>query len=462
MSWSSSSGVSECGAEDKENEETEISDALPATPKTPEKRHPVKHVENIETPFRLNIKRKKDGSAPQTPRRLVFDDSTDIEKEREWFRKKRGGRKSNPFKFITHSAVAIGKSAWPVCPVQCFFDTHFEKRALLHTSSESLVHLVEEKSRQERACDWCAQRDQNQEEGISLEEASLLLDTRESASERMDSSGIAGSSFLLSSGQDGIDTSFFGCRPFDPFAPQRVPQDAPGPSLRVVKQARRTWTTPKEKREKVREAKFLHRLRKSPYVTDIHRAWEEGGILYIEMLYCNQGTLANYLKKLKGPDALRLKLLVVSEITRGIKAVHKARIVHMDVKTSNIYIHKDEKKKARVKIGDFGISRDALDTSDIEFDGDGKYMAPEVLQNTCSYASDIYSLGIVFREVLGPDLEPDPASSPAQSTQSVSDEGDRTRSLIQELIARMTREVPGERPSISEVLLCIQNIRARA
>lgn len=78
-------------------------------------------------------------------------------------------------------------------------------------------------------------------------------------------------------------------------------------------------------------------------------------------------------------------------------------IIHRDIKPSNIFIMEDEVQGELVKILDFGIAK-LVQTEEEEaesFVGTLKYCSPEQIQGKeLDNRSDIYSLGVVFYEIL--------------------------------------------------------------
>ena len=77
------------------------------------------------------------------------------------------------------------------------------------------------------------------------------------------------------------------------------------------------------------------------------------------------------------------------EIAYGIKFLHENKIIHLDIKPKNILY-----SNSKVKIADFGLSSKL----GIEEEFQGKcgteyYQAPEVINSSYSYKSDIWSLG---------------------------------------------------------------------
>ena len=45
------------------------------------------------------------------------------------------------------------------------------------------------------------------------------------------------------------------------------------------------------------------------------------------------------------------------QMTRGLKALHKLRILHRDMKSANIFLHKDTQGVYTVKLGDLNVSK---------------------------------------------------------------------------------------------------------
>ena len=98
-------------------------------------------------------------------------------------------------------------------------------------------------------------------------------------------------------------------------------------------------------------------------------------------------------------------LAIVPQICEALHFAHDEGIVHRDIKPENILID----KRGRVKIADFGLAK-LLGEAPAEFTLTGTdqvmgtlhYMAPEQTQGsrTVDHRADIYSLGVVFYEIL--------------------------------------------------------------
>ncbi|PWU13708.1 MAG: hypothetical protein C5B50_18770 [Verrucomicrobia bacterium] len=106
---------------------------------------------------------------------------------------------------------------------------------------------------------------------------------------------------------------------------------------------------------------------------------------------------------------LDLALAIMPQICDALQFAHSEGIVHRDIKPENILLD----KRGRVKIADFGIARmlgGALQTTQLTGTGDvigtPQYMAPEQIEKPLSvdHRADIYSLGVVFYEMLTGEL----------------------------------------------------------
>ncbi|MFH0797176.1 MAG: serine/threonine-protein kinase [Candidatus Omnitrophota bacterium] len=127
---------------------------------------------------------------------------------------------------------------------------------------------------------------------------------------------------------------------------------------------------------------------------------EEEGIYGIVMEYVPGETLKQIIER-EGPLSFQKSLSISIQIGTALAFAHQHGIIHRDVKSSNILVNKDRKK---AKLTDFGI---ALIVSPQKFTrtrlvlGTLEYMSPEQIRGEkVDERSDIYSLGIVFYEIL--------------------------------------------------------------
>jgi WD40 repeat protein/tRNA A-37 threonylcarbamoyl transferase component Bud32 len=148
-----------------------------------------------------------------------------------------------------------------------------------------------------------------------------------------------------------------------------------------------------------REAKSLARLT-HPNIVHINDYGEHDSVPYLVMDFLPGGTLKGRMgKPMPWQDAVRLLI----PIAKTLDFAHRQGVIHRDVKPSNIIITAD----GDPMLTDFGIAKilDLEETVDLTGTsaavGTPEYMAPEqATARTVDYRADIYSLGIVFYEMV--------------------------------------------------------------
>jgi len=136
-----------------------------------------------------------------------------------------------------------------------------------------------------------------------------------------------------------------------------------------------------------------------PNIVSIYDVGEDNGNHYIVMEYMEGITLKEYIKQ-KGKLDPEEASYIALEICSALEAAHEKNIVHRDIKPHNIMITTDN----RVKVTDFGIARASnnatMHTGESVL-GSVHYISPEQARGGyVDCKSDIYSLGIVFYEML--------------------------------------------------------------
>nr|CAG4640976.1 EOG090X08J3 [Eulimnadia texana] len=152
---------------------------------------------------------------------------------------------------------------------------------------------------------------------------------------------------------------------------------------------------PAIKKQIIRELKVLHECN-SPHIVGFYGAFYSDGEISICMEYMDGGSLDLILKK-----AGRIPEPVLGKITcavlKGLSYLRdKHQIIHRDVKPSNILVN----SRGEIKMCDFGVSGQLIDSMANSFVGTRSYMSPERLQGThYSIQSDIWSLGLSLVEM---------------------------------------------------------------
>ncbi len=126
------------------------------------------------------------------------------------------------------------------------------------------------------------------------------------------------------------------------------------------------------------------------------REFEGAPALVLE--YFRGITLEKLLKKYKSGLPLNTFLPIAIRITSILSEVHKRGVLHLDIKPSNILL-----SQKSVYLTDFDISRNENNIGTFLFEGTLPYMSPEQTGRTSfkvDHRSDLYSLGIVFYEML--------------------------------------------------------------
>jgi serine/threonine protein kinase len=151
-----------------------------------------------------------------------------------------------------------------------------------------------------------------------------------------------------------------------------------------------------------REARALARLN-HPNIVGIFDFGRSGDLYYFVMEYVDGANLREALRD--GKLAPAEALAIVSQICDALQYAHDEGIVHRDIKPENILLD----RRGRVKIADFGLAKllgheqaDLSLTGTHQVMGTLRYMAPEQMEGSHSvdHRADIYSLGVVFYELL--------------------------------------------------------------
>src|SRR5262249_53357368 len=147
-----------------------------------------------------------------------------------------------------------------------------------------------------------------------------------------------------------------------------------------------------------REAQACAKL-SHPNVVTIHDIGEADGNLFIVMELLEGDELRQLIAR-RTITHLEDKLPLMIQICEGLEYAHEKGIVHRDVKPGNIFVLRN----GQVKRLDFGIAQIAAVETGLTraglIVGTLQYMAPERARGQGGHASDIFSVGAVFYELL--------------------------------------------------------------
>jgi len=195
-----------------------------------------------------------------------------------------------------------------------------------------------------------------------------------------------------------------------------------------------------------REARALARL-SHPNIVMVHDFGQVEGIYYLLMEFVDGSNLRQSMGNgnLQPQEALAIVPLVCD----ALQYAHDQGVVHRDVKPENVLLD----KAGRVKIADFGLAkllhhspRDFTLTHSRQVMGTPQYMAPEQIEHPADvdHRADIYSLGVMFYEMLTGELPLGRFAPPSQKVQ--------IDIRIDEIVMRTLEKEPARRyQQVSEV-----------
>ncbi len=155
-----------------------------------------------------------------------------------------------------------------------------------------------------------------------------------------------------------------------------------------------------------REARVLAKLN-HPNIVTLYDFGQAGGFCYLLMEYVDGVNLAQAMRA--GRFTPAQALAVIPKVCEALQYAHELGVLHRDIKPANLLL--DE--RGRVKIADFGVAKllgqEAANLALTESGaavGTPAYMAPEQIERPgeVDHRADIYSLGVVFYEMLTGEL----------------------------------------------------------
>lgn len=145
----------------------------------------------------------------------------------------------------------------------------------------------------------------------------------------------------------------------------------------------------------MRELQFMHDCN-SRHIVSFYGAFMNGGDISICMEYMDVGSLDRIYKK-HGPIPLDVLGKIAYAIVDGLIYLYdEHRIIHRDLKPSNVLVN----SQGQIKLCDFGVSGQLINSVADTFVGTSSYMSPErIMGSPYSVKSDVWSLGISLMEL---------------------------------------------------------------
>jgi hypothetical protein len=155
-----------------------------------------------------------------------------------------------------------------------------------------------------------------------------------------------------------------------------------------------------------REARALAKLQ-HPNIVAVHDFGETDGLFWLVMEFVDGANIRQAMRA--GQIGPKEALAIVPQICDALQYAHEHGVVHRDIKPENVLLD----RAGHVKVADFGLAKlmehgaaDPTLTGAGQVMGTPHYMAPEQWEKptTVDHRADIYSLGVVFYEMLTGEL----------------------------------------------------------
>lgn len=196
-----------------------------------------------------------------------------------------------------------------------------------------------------------------------------------------------------------------------------------------------------------------------PNIVGVYDVGVQDNIYYIIMEYVDGITLKQYLNR-KGRLDYTEATRFVMDISNALRCAHENKIIHRDIKPHNILLTRD----LVPKVADFGIAR-AITSSTVTMTnqtmGSVHYISPEQAKGGfVDERSDLYSLGILYYELLTGKLPFDEENTVTIAIKHIQEEIVPPRILepkipekVNQIVIKLTQKKPDERYQNTDELM---------
>lgn len=196
-------------------------------------------------------------------------------------------------------------------------------------------------------------------------------------------------------------------------------------------------------------------------IVQVYHADKSDGLYFFVMEYIDGMDLASLLRDYADAGELMPHSDVVQigkAVASALDYAHARNVIHRDVKPANVMVSTDD----RVVLMDFGLALDIQQGSIGEVLGTPHYASPEQVRRSADAVpqSDVYSLGVMFYEMLTGIVPFDDSSPTAIALQHLSSPPPPPRSLnpdlnqqVEDVLLKALEKEPGARYSTATELV---------
>jgi Tfp pilus assembly protein PilF len=194
-----------------------------------------------------------------------------------------------------------------------------------------------------------------------------------------------------------------------------------------------------------------------PHIATLFAFERDGERTFIAMELVGGESVRDRIRPGRDPLPVAEALGITRDIAGALALAHRRGIVHRDVKPENVMFDED----GVVKLMDFGLAR-AAQASRMTMTGStlgtAAYMPPESVRGGAGAPGDVFALGVMLHEMLCGEL-PFAGDSPLALLYTIANEEPKplrdarpdAPEAVAELVARMLKKDPDERPDAATV-----------